>query len=312
MDINVRLEGGAGDCLLGHRFCCSIKDKYPNAQITAYIDSEGKQFQKNLLTILYPTFYKEIKVIPNKKFKKIVINSQFTEETYIGAIENVPDDIREEMETKCDKFYDLHIDSLKWVSYDFDWIRYLQYFPKPELPKLETNDKYVAFHLVSNTKNDHGLEKWYIATLVNHTSKYVKCKLICTADVRHFYSDLESNPNVEILDVGLQKACSIISAAKCMFSIDSGLKYIAYSYDVPTLCMSKQVSAPTAPFFTHQVRWMPYPQTCFPIQYDAVHLSQIIKRIYDNKGYILQPLMTDFDSQIIKRNYTVNQEKSIL
>lgn len=312
MDINVRLEGGAGDCLLGHRFACAIKDKYPDAQITAYIDSEGKEFQKNLIKILYPSFYKDIIVIPKKKYQKCVINSQFGQEEYRGAIENVPDYIRSEMETNCYKFYDLHIDSLKWINADYDWIRFIQYFPKPELPKAQNNEQYAVFHLVSNTKNDHGLEKFYINRLVEETSKHIKVKLISTKDVRHFYDDLENKPNIEILDIDLKDACLVISGAKVMFSIDSGLKYIGYAYDVPTLCMSKQVVAPMQPFFTHQIRWMPYPQTCFPLHYDAIHLSQIIIKIFNNKGYILNPLLTDLDSQTIKRNYKVNEEKSAL
>lgn len=313
MDINVRLEGGAGDCLLGHRFCCAIKDKYPDASIKAYIDSEGKTFQKDLLEILYPTFYKEINVIPNKKFKKLVIDSQFGQESYLGALENVPDEWLTYMVHGCDKFYDLHIDSLKWLNYDFDWLRYYRFFPKPELPKkIILGDKYAVFHLVSNTKNDHGLEQFYINRLIDATSKFIKVKLISTPDVRHFYSEFEKHPNVEILDVKLKEACEIISGAEVMFSIDSGLKYIGYAYSIPTLCMSRQVSAPSQPFPSHQLRWMPFPETCFPLNYDAVHISHILKRIVDNKGYALFPLATDFDAQLIRRNYTVNLEKSIL
>ena len=60
MNISVRLEGGLGDCLLGNRFANAIKEKYPNSQITAYVDSEGKTFQKECLSILYPSFYKYI------------------------------------------------------------------------------------------------------------------------------------------------------------------------------------------------------------------------------------------------------------
>jgi ADP-heptose:LPS heptosyltransferase len=313
MNICVRLEGGLGDCLLGNRFVIAIKEKYPNSQITAFIDSEGKLFQKEGLEILYPSYYKEIKIIPYKKYKHFVVNTQFgVDETFKGSLDNVPDKYRKEMES-YDKFYDLHIDSLKWLDYDFDWIRYIQFFPKPELIKKDSNgENYAVFHLVSNTKNDHGLEKFYINRLVEETSKHCKVKLISTRDVRHFYSDLENNPNVEILDVNLKDAFLAISAAKVMFSIDSGLKYVAHAYDIPTLCASKQVSSPMSPFFSHQVRWMPYPQTCFPLHYDAVHLSQIIKRIYNNKGYILNPLMVDLDSQIIKRNYKINKEKSII
>ena len=59
MNISVRLEGGLGDCLLGNRFVAAIREKYKNSNITAYIDSEGKTFQKDCLDILYPSFYKD-------------------------------------------------------------------------------------------------------------------------------------------------------------------------------------------------------------------------------------------------------------
>ena len=39
MNIAVRLEGGLGDVLCANRFVFAIKEKYPKAEITAYIDS---------------------------------------------------------------------------------------------------------------------------------------------------------------------------------------------------------------------------------------------------------------------------------
>ena len=68
MNISVRLEGGLGDCLLGNRFANAIKEKHPDSKITAYIDREGKTFQKECLSILYPSFYKDIKIIQSKKY----------------------------------------------------------------------------------------------------------------------------------------------------------------------------------------------------------------------------------------------------
>lgn len=311
MNISVRLEGGLGDCLLGNRFVYAIKEKYPDSEITAYIDSEGKTFQKQGLEILYPSYYKDIKIIPKKKYKDFWVNCQFGLDKYIGALENVPDEIRAEMES-YDKFYDLHIDSLKWCDFDFDWMRYYRFFPKPDLNRITPSEDYIVFHLVSNSKNDHGLEQEYINNLIKETISFIKVKLICTADVRFFYKDFENNDRVEILDVDLKNAFLAISGAKCMFSIDSGLKYVGYAYDVPTLCMSRQVAYPHFPYLSHQIRWMPFPEACLPLNYDYLYVCDLMKRILKNKANILVPQITDFDNQAIRRIYSVNTHKSIL
>jgi len=311
MNISVRLEGGLGDCLLGNRFVCAIKEKYPDSSITAYIDSEGKTFQKQGLEILYPSFYKEIKVIQKKKYKDFWVNCQFGLDKYIGALENVPDEIRAEMES-YDKFYDLHIDSLKWCDFDFNWMRYYRFFPKPDLNKRTPTEDYIVFHLVSNSKNDHGLEQEYINNLIEETSSFCKVKLICTSDVRFFYSKFENDSRVDILDVDLKDAFLAISGAKCMFSIDSGLKYVGYAYDIPTLCMSRQVAYPHFPYLSHQIRWMPFPETCLPLNYDHLYVCDLMRRILKNKANILVPQITEFDNQAIRRIYSVNTHKSIL
>jgi ADP-heptose:LPS heptosyltransferase len=178
MNIAVRLEGGIGDCLLANRFVFAIKEKYPNSKITAYIDSEGQTFQKEALETLYPNVYKELKIIPCKKYKELWIHSQFGEELNRGILENVPDEIREEMETKYDKFYDLHIDSLKWTEYDFDWLRYFYFFPKPELVcKNLLKDDYIILHLVSSGSTSDRLENWYIDELIGTLRKSLDSKL---------------------------------------------------------------------------------------------------------------------------------------
>jgi hypothetical protein len=311
MNISVRLEGGLGDCLLGNRFVCAIKEKYPDSSITAYIDSEGETFQKQGLEILYPSYYKEIKVIQKKKYKDFWVNCQFGLDKYIGALENVPDDIRAEMES-YDKFYDLHIDSLKWCNFDFDWMRYYRFFPKPDLNKITPTEDYIIFHLVSNSKNVHRLEQEYINNLIKETSSFCKVKLICTSNVRFFYSKFENDSRVDILNGDLKDVFLAISGAKCMFSIDSGLKYVGYAYDIPTLCMGRQVAHPHFPYLSHQIRWMPFPETCLPLNYDYFYVCDLMRRILKNKANILVPKITEFDSQAIRRIYSVNTYKSIL
>jgi ADP-heptose:LPS heptosyltransferase len=313
MKIAVRLEGGLGDVLCANRFVHAIKEKYPDSQITAYIDSEGKTFQKEALDILYPNTYKKIKIIPNKKYKEFWVDCQFGLDNYYGALENVPDSIREEMETQYDKFYDLHIDSLKWTEYDFDWIRYFKFFPKPELTVENNKGKYIVLHLVSSTSVGHRLEDWYLTKLISLLSKENKCIIVSTPDTNHFYNDVKNYPNIEIFNGSIEDVCKLISNASMMIATDSGFRYIAYGYGIPTLTFSKHSLQPFSSISSHQIRWLMFPETCFPLNWDCNSIYEITNKILNNdKGYILAPYLQDFNLQAIKRNYKINKEKSIL
>ena len=310
MNISVRLEGGAGDCLLGHRFATAIKEKYPDSSITAYIDSEGKTFQKEVIECLYPSFYKEIKIIPNKKYKEFWVDCQFGTDNYYGALENVPDEIRSEMES-YDKFYDLHIDSLKWTGYDFDWLRYFKFFPKPELKVKNDRGNYIVLHLVSSTSAGHRLEDWYITKLISLLSESNKCVIISTSDTNKFYEDVKNLPNVEIFNGPIENVCSLISNATMMIATDSGFRYIAYGYGIPTLTFSKHSQQPFTSIPSHQIRWLMFSETCFPLNWDASGINTIANNILKkDKGYILAPYLKDFELQAVKRNYSINTEKT--
>jgi len=311
MNISVRLEGGLGDCLLGNRFANAIKEKYPNSQITAYIDSEGKTFQKECLSILYPSFYKDIKIIQSKKHKEFWIDCQFGVDNYYGALENVPDDIREEM-TSYDKFYDLHIDSLKWIDYDFDWLRYYKFFPKPELKVENKIGDYCVFHLVSSSSSGHRLNEDYIYKLIESVSKVSRIEIISTPDTNHFYNRAKLLPDVNIFNGSVKEACELISNAKLMVATDSGFRYIAYGYGIPTYTFSSQSPAAFWSIPSHQIRWLMFSETCFPLNHDINLVSTVIKNTLKNKGYILAPYLTDFNNQAVKRIYTINQTKSII
>lgn len=311
MNIAVRLEGGLGDCLLGNRFVPAIKEKYKESVITAYIDSEGKTFQKEAITTLYPSMYKNINIIPKKKYKSFWVDCQFGTDNYYGALENVPDDIQEEFKS-YDKFYDLHIDSLKWIDMDFDWLRYYRFFPKPELKIENTKGDYIVFHLISSTSVGHRLENWYMQRLIEETSKNHKIYLISTLDANHFYENVKNLPNVHIFNGSIKEVCELISNAKLMLSTDSGFRYISYGYGIPTLTYSNHSSQPFSSIPSHQIRWLMFPETCFPLNYDYKNISKIIDNIILNKGYILVPYLQNFNNQAVKRIYKINQERSII
>jgi ADP-heptose:LPS heptosyltransferase len=314
MNIAVRLEGGLGDVLCANRFVYAIKEKYSDSQITAYIDSEGKTFQKEALEILYPNTYKKIKIIPKKKYKPFYVDCQFGIDNYYGALENVPDNLRKEMETQYDKFYDLHIDSLKWTNFDFDWLRYFYFFPRPKIEfKKEYNEKYVVFHLASNNlANAHRMEDWYIYSLVKKVAEQYKCLIITTEETLPFLKHLSDIRNLEFIYGDLKKVANIINFAACFVCIDSGLKYIAHACSVPTYCFSQQSLKAHMVLPSHKLRWLLYPETNFPLHFDLNYISKIIINTCENPAFNLIPYVDNFDNNAVKRHYTVNIEKSIL
>ena len=310
MNISVRLEGGLGDCLLGNRFVHAIKEKYPLCQVTAYIDSEGKTFQKECLSILYPSTYKEIKIIQNKKYKQFWINCQFGLDNYYGALENVPDDVRQEMDG-YDKFYDLHIDSLKWIDYDFDWLRYYRFFPKPELRAENNIGDYIVLHLVSSSSTGHRLDQSYINELISSLSSRYNLQIISTPDTNHFYEDVKNLNNVHIFNGSVKEACELISNAKLMIATDSGFRYIAYGYGIPTYTFSSHSTNPFWAIPSHQIRWLMFYETCFPLNFNLEKFCSIRNNTMENKGYILAPYLQNFDTQAVRRIYSINNEKTI-
>ena len=311
MNISVRLEGGLGDHLLSNRFVPAILDKYPSAKITAFSDTEGNTFQKEGVLCAYDYLYEDIKVIDSKKYKDFWVDCQFGEDNYYGALENVPDEIVEEMNS-YDKFYDLHIDSLKWMQHDYDWFRYFYFFPKPNIPeKHEENlpDDYIVLHLASETSVGHRLEQWYINRLVKELSNTLPCVIISTPKTNHFFEDCVGE-NVKLINTSVSKAFDIITKAKLMISTDSGFRCLAYGSGVPTLTFSSSSNAPHQVVPSHQIRWLLFPQHTFPLNFDAIYVNEVAERILGDKGYSLLPFVTDLDSQLVRRKYTINQEKT--
>jgi ADP-heptose:LPS heptosyltransferase len=195
---------------------------------------------------------------------------------------------------------------------DFDWLRYYRFFPKPELKIDNTKGDYIVFHLISSTSVGHRLEDWYIERLVKETAENHKVYLISTPETNYFYDKIKDLPNVHLFNGTMQEVCELISNAKFMLSTDSGFRYIAYGYGIPTLTYSKQSSQPFSSIPSHQMRWLMFSETCFPLNYDASHMVKIINNIMENKGYILAPYLDHFNNQAVKRIYKINTEKSII
>ena len=113
-----------------------------------------------------------------------------------------------------------------------------------------------------------------------------------------------------MINASVSEVFDIITKAKLMISTDSGFRYLAYGAGVPTLTFSSSADAPHQVMPSHQIRWLPSPPHTFPLNFDAIYISRIAKRILEDKGYALLPYVTDIDTQLVRRKYSINQEKT--
>jgi ADP-heptose:LPS heptosyltransferase len=241
MNISLRMEGGLGDHLLANRFSAAIREKYPNDCITLYSDMENNSSSLKLLNQLFPKFYNLYEVIPNRKNKQHKIISQFGEELYPADIKNLPDEYIEKF-NKSDKFYDLHIDGLKWLNADFDWLRYYYHFPKPQIEITKPNHfggNYILCHLYARPNSPHNLDQSYAIQLIKKISEFTNVIIITMQEHIEFYKDVFGIRNIFITTPNLIDSFSLASECKAFIGIDSGIRYIPYHISKPVYVFSK-------------------------------------------------------------------------
>lgn len=251
-----------------------------------------------------------------------MVNCQFGEDGYIGCEDNLPDEWRQKMTEGFDRHYNLHIDSLAWMNHDYDWQRYFYHFPRPQVPTIPDEDKevinnlpkdpFIVVSLVSESSGEHRLEDWFVTNLIKRLAKNHPVVVLSTPKINSFYEGVKDTPNVTVLNVAAASVFTVISKASLMVATDTGLKYLAYCFDVPTLEFSGQSTGPHQVLPSHEVRWLIYPKRCFPRNFDLSYVSDCAFRIMKDKGYALIPQITDLDNQLVRRIYKVNHEKSIL
>jgi len=304
MNISVRLEGGLGDHLLANRFVHAIKDKYPSSNIVAFSDTENNCKSINLLKSLYPSIYKETHVIPNRNDKNFKINTRFGEEIYPAHISNIPKDLCEKIHS-YDKFYDLHIDSLKWMNYDFDWLRYFYFFPKPETEYAQDkqSNSYILAHLYSRPDSPYNLEQWYVIALIKKISEMIKVVIVTEEKYLSYYKDLISNNNI-IFETS-ENTLDIFSLASncCAFiGIDSGIRYIPYHFSKPVFVFSKYCKAYGNVAYSHLLRWLIYKNHVLPMHFNIDTVIQMLKNSTENSASQLYPeLLSDVDLYVVDR-----------
>lgn len=307
--------------MLGCRFIPAILEKHPGAEIHAHLDTEGNPLQENFLRLGYSRLFSSITTIPTKKYKPFWVKTQFGPDSYFGALENVPDEWREKMEKNHDLFLDLHIDSLKFLSYDIPWMRYLYFFPRPDMPEVPEVDKeivsklperFIVCNLVSESSGAHRMEIWWLTGLIRRLASRHPVVILSTPKINHFYEEASKFPNVTVLNVQAATLFTVISRASLMVATDTGLKFIAYGLDVPTLEFSAQSNGPHSMQPSHELRWNLFPRRCFPPHYDIGYVADCAFRVMEEKGYAWSPNIQSIDNQLVRRKWTLDTEKSVL
>lgn len=238
----------------------------------------------------------------------------------IGFKENIPDEWMEKIKS-YDTWINGHIDGLDIMDEKFPWAKYFNKFPKPEINPVNNIGDFCVSHLISSTNGDHRLNtSFYLPRLIKEIDKFCKERnwqhiIISQESINSFYeSTVKECVNSRIFNGSITDVCDVIVNAKLMISVDSGFRPIAYPL-MPVVSLSKQCSSPNIIPISHQLRWNPI-KPYFPLNYDTGTIIKTARKLLDNQVYSLFPelCLTDQDlsSILIKREYKVNEEKSVL
>ena len=304
MKISVRMEGGLGDHILANRFIPGILDKYPGAEIHLFSDTSGKTLQSDTLLSLYK-FYKS-RTLLERKSKQYLINSQFGEENYAAHINNINDNQRKHM-LSFDKFYNLHIDWMDWIYFDFHWHNYFYHFPKPDydIAKFHYEKDYIILHLASdNMGNNHRMSKKYINSLIRNIPLCYDIKILSTPSTENFIkANVIESSNIEIISEPLPKVISLTKHSSGIMAIDSGIKYLGYTFNIPTISWAKESrKAHTCPL-AFQARWLTFPHLYFPLEHDSTEMVDCLLNLISSNNFFLNPRIKerDLDNTLIRR-----------
>jgi ADP-heptose:LPS heptosyltransferase len=253
---------------------------------------------------LYPSIYVECTVVKNRIYKNYKITSLFGEEVYPAHINNLPKEILNQIKM-YDKFYDLHIDSLKWLKYDFDWLRYYYFFPKPEIfLKSPYKDGYIMAHLYSRPDSPYNLEQWYVILLIKKLSESNRVIVITTTEHKNYYKEIFNINNVTIdCSDNILEVFKIASGCSCFIGIDSGIRYIPYHFGKPTFVFSKYCSEYGQVAHSHLIRWLIFEKNVFPMHSNIEMVNKIINNVIKNSSYALYPnISNNIERYIVDRN----------
>lgn len=302
MKILTRFEGGLGDCLLANRFLHAIREKYPHDNIRVLFDTDNNPKQEKVMCELWPNLYQDTKTLSNRKDKNYKFQTLLGNETYPAHLNNMPDEFNEELK-KCDKFYDLHIDGLKWLKYDFDWLRYYYYFPRPFQQVCNPHnynlpEKFILMHMFARPDTVHNPDKQYTHNLITKLKEIMPVVVICNKEYFNHYGNLD----VKLIDPLFTECFDVASKCEMFIGMDSGIRYIPYHYSKPTFVFSNFCNNYGQVHHAQLIRWLLFEKNVLPMNLHIDDVSRIVSNIMNNKAYALYPYIKDnIDNRIFDR-----------
>ena len=304
MNISVRMEGGLGDHLLANRFILAILDKHPGAKIHLFSDTGGGSLQSDVLISLFD--YYSSRSLIKRKSENHIISTQFGKENFAAHLDNIKETDKKRM-LSFDKFYNLHIDWMEWMDYDFEWQRYFYHFPTPHLQIFphENEKPYIVIHAASdNMGNSHRMSSRYLTELVNSIPPKFDIFILCTDSTKGFIdSRFKESSRLKIFQENITEVIRLVKGCAGMFAIDSGVKYFGYTFNKPTLTWAKESSKPHSCLPAFQMRWLTFPALIFPLEYNAKYMIKCMENLIDSNNLILAPHLSSkqIDKTLIRR-----------
>lgn len=236
----------------------------------------------------------------------------------IGYWENIPQEWLDKT-NRHEIIINGHLDSLDFIEQkQYNWSKYFRIFPRPEL-KVDNNiGSFLVSNLISSSSVEHRLQDWYLTRIIKDIDKLcieldMTHIIISQSQTNDLYEEaLKDCKKSAILNGSIKNVCETISNAKIMIACDTGFRAVAWGYDIPVISLSKQCYSPGQVLPPQLIRWNPFPELCYPLHHNTSDIISLTKRILENKIYQLMPQLTNWQNDLIKRNYTINKEKSIL
>jgi hypothetical protein len=291
MNILVKYEGGIGDCFLANRFLFAIKEKYPTANIEIGFDTNNNFTQEKIMKSLWPNMYKNTFTIGQR------LNSSFFVKNKKGDMINYPphpDNLPKIFNNKlrtCDRYYNLHIDSLNFLQYDFNWLNWYYHFPQPEQHdtyKGKLPEKFIMVHFLPRLDSFHKLDQDYSINLIKKLQEILPVVIICNKENFNWYK----NVSEYIIDPSISEMFDIASKCSIFFGADSCVRYIPLHCGKPTFVLSHHCSKPNDIKYinhAHLIRWLIFKNNALPVDCNIERVALLANNIINNLVYVLLP-----------------------